>query len=195
MVSGIPPRTDSAAIDIFQAERMPAPRSNPQLAPPLQFRLRTLLAAMAIVGVMLAVAVRLEATWSLVLFWSLVLVAAHVVGNAFGTKQRRRTHSADDAASEQTPPAAIVFAPATPLRASTSLARSMLIATSAGAVLGAVLGMSWLLWAYFAELGTLGVAVGACSGALLGGLAGFLASSFIGIAGRAFRHAARGSGS
>src|SRR5688572_25880152 len=54
--------------------------------PPIQFRLKTLLAATAALSVVFAIAGRISSVWLAALVWFLLLAAAHVAASAMGTR-------------------------------------------------------------------------------------------------------------
>jgi hypothetical protein len=163
---------------------------------PFQFHLRTLLAMVAMLGVLLAIMGQIGVVWSVVLVWLVLLIAAHVIGNAFGTRLKMLEHQPLREAATASlahelsgrPPA---FAPSTLLRRHTRHGLTMFLATAAGAVLGGSLGCLVLALVYVGDIGSLGLGLGTGSGAVLGGLAGFLASTFLGVFSRAFREATR----
>lgn len=151
-----------------------------------QFSLRTLLFAVAVCGILSLVMGKLGPVWSVVLAWFLFLGAVHVCGNFWGGQLRHHSQRLDP---DDGPPVYAALrdgprpqaAPSTRLRATAQLGQIRIIASTAGAMLagtGATLGLSLLAWD---EAGYSGVAVGGCSAAILGGLVGFLASSFLAV--------------
>ena len=105
-------------------------------------------------------------------------VAAHVAGNALGTRMRDATDQrlAGGAGLRIWPVAAPAARP-THLERTGSLGRLVPVSTAVGGVCGAVIGTAALLactacsWA--------GAALGGASSAVIGGLFGFLATSFV----------------
>jgi hypothetical protein len=176
----------------------PLPTPKDHEAPgPFQFGLRTLFYATAFFGALFAVMSVVGAVWSTILVWFLILALGHVIGNAWGSQRWRRHDPAEverDLGAEpglvcgSAPPAA----PATRLRESTRLGWRMAAATIAGAVLAGGLGAGSLACLGSEKVGSIAIVVGAVSSAVLGGLFGFLASSFLEVAGLAWREAASG---
>lgn len=171
---------------------------------PFQFRLRTLLLAVALFSALFAVMDIVGALWSVVLVWFLLLVGAHVAANAWGTKVGRRGQA--DRLQEDTdqrpsdPSNAAVrrclrVPPMTSsrLRQSTRLGRTMYVISGVGALIGAAVGTALLAVICLRHVGLAGLLVGGISSAVLGGFFGFLTSSFISVAGPALLEASRGS--
>jgi len=161
-------------------------------AKPFQFGLRALFIGIALLGMLLAIMVRLDPVWSVALAWLLLLVAAHVAGNVWGTRAgaARTPSPAPDDAECPAATATVEFAPATRLRDSSRLTRGMLATALAGATLGAIGGTTTIMHLYHNTVSYLGTTIASISGAGLGAMLGFLASSFLGIASRALREAA-----
>ncbi len=161
-------------------------------ARPFQFGLRSLFIGIALLGMLLAIMVRLDPVWSAALAWMLLLVAAHVAGNFWGTRSRATrppAPTADDTACAVAN-APIEYAPATRLRGCSRLTRGMLATALVCATLGAIGGTTTILFLYRHTVSYLGTTIASVSGAALGAMLGFLASSFLGIGSRAFREAA-----
>lgn len=157
--------------------RLPAPRWP-------QYSLRRLLAAMAMCGVVSWIMAAVGPAWSMILGWFLVMAIVHVAGTASGTLLRQHHHHRfpDEGPLDVAPrhlPTAASCAPSTHLRLPARLGRktilpSLLCAATAGA------GATWLLIVLaWDRAGYSGVLVGGCSAAIIGGLFGFLASSFV----------------
>ena len=150
-----------------------------------QFSLRTLLFAVAVCGAVAAIMGKLGPMWSVALGWFLFLAAVHVCGNFWGHELRshHRRLLPDDgppiyaATREQAQSRA---APSTHLRSTAQLGRMMIVASAAGAVLAGTIVTVGLSLAG-PTAGYAGVAVGGCSAAVIGGLVGFLASSFLAV--------------
>lgn len=164
------------------AEREPPSADEPDatLKPP-QFTLRTLLLAMTALAGLLAVMTAVGSFWSMAILLVLALGAAHVVGNALGTKLRagapRRHGPGERIAPRRTPPPR---QPPSPKRL-TEPARLHWInlATAvAGAAAGGYFGGSALAASY-PDATTAAVVLGVVSSAVLGGFAGFATSSFL----------------
>lgn len=102
-------------------------------------------------------------------------VAAHVAGNALGTRLRDAT----DASLERPPRHAMPLPLQKPslLRERTSLGRLVPVSVCIGAACGAVAGSYALVVVTGASLA--GAALGGVSSAVIGGLGGFLAASFV----------------
>ena len=124
----------------------------------------------------------------------LVLIIGHVAGNALGT--RLREHSTRQTAASNSPlapsghaPAAPNFTPARRLTEKTRLSHAISVAAGTGAVLGGVTGGLLLTIGSESRIAWPGIALATFSSAVLGGFAGFLASSFLFIGRRAWREA------
>lgn len=151
---------------------------------------------MACLSVLFSVMSLVGPMWSTILVWFLVLVAAHVVGNSWGSRswpadrtplQEAEEHAGAQGFSFTSGPCPDV--PATQLREATKLGWIMPLAAAGGAVLGGAIGVGFLLWLGFEQVGYAGITVGGCSAAVVGGLAGFLASSFVSVARGAWQEA------
>ena len=77
------------------------------------------------------------------------------------------------------------FAPATQLRHRASLGKTIIGVTIFTMVAGALGGAMWLLWASHTSLTSAGLLFGATAFGVIGGLAGFLGSSFLFVLGHA----------
>lgn len=160
----------------------------------LRFKLRTLLLAVAVLSAMLAIAVRVGPVWSLAIGWTLLLVAAHVVGNAFGTKAVENSPSRDelgDSSEGSTSSGPVEFAPATRLHRSTRLGWLTFLLTAVGAIIGGVIGTVGLIAAYAEQGAYVGIALGIVCAAALGGFFGFLGATSLGMTLRAWNEAAK----
>lgn len=172
------PRAESALAEAPSAEGA---------APPFQFRLRTLLGLVAAVGGLCAVLVNIGPLWSTLVLWTGLLVAAHVAGNACGTKRT-------SAGPTRTQPLLGSVRRSLNLRATRLRQRNgpgplMLVGVGVGALTGGVIG-TVVLWAVYWEAFGLGpVGVGGASSAVVGGFLGFLSASFVEVAGRAWQEA------
>jgi hypothetical protein len=162
---------------------------------PFQFGLRALLLAMACLSVLFTVMSLVGPMWSTILVWFLVLAAAHVVGNCWGSRSWGADEStlgeeAESPVSERLAARGpLLEMSATQLRETTKLGWMMPLAASGSAVLGGAIGVGFLLWLGFEQVGYAGIVVGGCSAAVVGGLAGFLASSFVSVARGAWQEA------
>lgn len=157
--------------------------------------MRALLLAMACLSVLFTVMSLVGPMWSTILVWFLVLAAAHVVGNCWGSRSWGADESTlgDDAQSSVSGRLAahgpLPDMSATQLCETTKLGWIMPLAAGGGAALGGAIGVGFLLWLGFEQVGYAGITVGGCSAAVVGGLAGFLASSFVSVARGAWQEA------
>jgi hypothetical protein len=170
---------------------MAKPPTSPSSPP--QFGLKSLLAAVAVVGVVLAVANQVGFYAAAVLSMFVLLIVAHVAGNAIGTSRRDNSPSHECGAPPvDTPPGAspgqLPRIQPTELRHSVPLGRHVAIAALLGAIVGAAL-MSGATFPNWPKLGVAGVVIVALSGGVLGAYVGFMASRFTAAFGRAFRQA------
>jgi uncharacterized membrane protein len=168
----------------------PPERPDATLKPP-QFTLRTLLVAMTVVGGLLAVMTAIGALWSLAILLVASLVAAHVLGNAVGTRLRdRSTELSRDAPG--TPPRPTTRPRYLPgPRRLTEPARLhwiALVLTVVGAGVGSYVGGSALA-ANYPEATMAALVLGYGSSAVLGGFAAFATSSFVSVARQAWSEA------
>lgn len=170
----------------------------PGLRPP-QFRLSTILWWVAGLCVIFALMPRIGPYGSFVLILGTAAVALHVIGNALGTQLRENGDTLLDEAGRplprrrRIPPEQRHFAPTTTLGAKGSLGFTLLVLTSAGAIVGAIGGGAALalLMGPGASIPSLAVAI--LSSGVLGGFLGFLTSSFTQVLFGAIRHASRES--
>ena len=150
-----------------------------------RFRLRTLLLGIAVLSVLFTLAARLGAVWSVALGWTALLVAAHVLGNAWGTRTTRQMPTLARPATDGESPAAtdtpIAFAPATRLHRSSRLGWRTILLTVLGAVAGGAVATVGLIALYAERQAYAGIALGIVCSAALGGFFGFLAASSIGM--------------
>ena len=154
---------------------------------PIQFSLATLLALTGALCVLLAALKLIHplGAWTSLLFFCAVL--AHMAGNAIGTQLRDRAARRNGPGSARNARfrlyadkvAANDFAPDTQLRCRSSLGRNIIWVTIVAAVVGALGGAVWLRWTNRGLLATPGLLFGAAAFGLIGGLAGFLGSSFL----------------
>ena len=158
------------------------------LRPP-RFGLASLMGAMALLAILFSAArvVNPLAFFCLLLFC--LTLFAHVAGNALGTRLRKiGNHSQDDpdhpngSRLKNEPIADNKFAPAPKLSYRASLGRSMRFCTLSGAALGAVFGGCFLTWENWQLVTIPRILIAATASSVLGGFAGFLASSFLQVA-------------
>lgn len=167
--------------------------------PPPQFGMATLLWAMAVLCVVFAVLGAAGPVAALVVVFFCIAVFAHVAGNALGTKLKEngsrraakptpRDRSADLSHEH--------YAPATNLGEKASLGITTFITTLVGMTLGGVVGGGLLTVFNWEKIVWPSIAVAAIASGVLGGLAGFLASSFVHVMieahVQAWRHGRRG---
>jgi fatty acid desaturase len=175
--------------------RAPDDRRLPSSFVPIpQFRLRTLLLLMAVCGALFALVQAIGMLMSLVLLVAIGLVAAHVIGNALGTRLRGEAarRSSMDEATEEPPPVSgtVPMRPiASKLTEHRRLPRRLLAIAGIWAVMGGIVGGGLITAFAWQDITVAGVALGIGSSAVLGGLAGFLASSFFTVARAAWREA------
>lgn len=158
-----------------------------------RFSLLTLLIVMASISVLFAVMQRIGTAGSVLLVWGLLLIAAHVLANAWGSRRRSRQALENQSSPAPTPWQPVptsAHAPATRLREPTGISKVMFVFSVVGALCGGTLGGIVLATQYWHQAGTLPVALGAISAAILGGFFGFLISSFVQVASRAWNEAA-----
>lgn len=184
--------------DVDRAPR-PAADDHEPGPPPIQFRLKTLLAFTAIAAALFALLSRVSHVWAAVLIWVSILVAGHVVGNAVGThgreRARTRRRSDDDrnlhAAAPIDPRAAA--APTTTLGRNEGLGLRLFILVGCGAVVGSLLGTTLVWFHTGGELSGSALLLAACSSAVVGAFLTFLALSFLQVWTKAWRAASRHS--
>ena len=160
---------------------------SPALRPP-QFRLATLFTVTALFSALFAVMALVGATWAIAIAFFLTLVAGHVLGNSLGTRLSNEAPGRADS-----PPAPLLAQPAPrehQLAANAafqcgSLGLGTRLAAALAAVAGAAIGGSAFASAYWQHIDAAGVALVTCSFAVLGGLAGFMLSSFVTVLHRA----------
>lgn len=116
-----------------------------------------------------------------VVFFSLA-VFAHVAGNALGTKLKESSSSrpGNQARERQTTELSSEhYAPATNLSEKSSLGITILVMTLVGITLGAIVGGGLLTILNWEKIVWQSIALAAIASGVLGGLAGFMASSFV----------------
>lgn len=150
---------------------------------------------MACLSVLFTVMSLVGPMWSTILVWFLVLAVAHIAGNCWGSRGWAAAESKFDEEAESFVSARhetrgpLPDMSATQLREATKLGRTMPLVAAGGAMLGGATGISFLLWLGFEQVGYAGIAVGGASAAVVGGLAGFMASSFVSVARGAWQEA------
>ena len=162
---------------------------------PWQFRVRTTLIVLVVASVLFTILRMVGILWSVIVVWILLLVAAHVIANAWGTRQRSRRASrravTDIAASQRSIDAEFKeqLAPATRLCKNTNSGWLTLACTVVGIVIGGSSGTLALASLYYYKIDNRAVALGGVSAAVIGGFAGFLLSTFTRIAAHAWHEA------
>lgn len=180
----------------------PEPAATPadasaELARPFQFGLRSMFAGVAMLSALFAVMGAVGMVWSVILVWFLLLVVAHVTANAWGTRASRRGARSQTIEVPGEGPAPIrhpghlTFEGAARLRETRRPGWPMFVVTAAGAVAGGTLASTALWLLNLERAGYAGVVVGGISAAAVGGFLGFLASSFLDVAGHAWQEAAQ----
>jgi hypothetical protein len=176
----------------------------PQLPPagedgpsPIQFSLKSLLVLTTLSCAAFAVVSRLSLLAAVAMVWLLLLLAAHVLGNAWGSRatarstRRHRPNPQLSAAAGGMPPA---FAPRTHLGTQATLGLSMAVMVGVGAALGAVVGLA-LIWRHnHGGLGPTGILLGSFSSGVIGAFLSFLTCSCLKVSAKAWRQAARSAG-
>lgn len=165
--------------------------------PPIQFRLKTLLALTMIAAVLFALLSRVNSVWAAVLIWVSLLVAGHVVGNAVGThgRERARTRRRSDdglnlhSAAPADPRAAA--APTTTLGGNAGLGLRLFLLVGGGGIVGSLVGTT-LVWLHNdRQLNGAALLLAACSSAVVGAFLTFLAASCLQVWSKAWRAASR----
>lgn len=147
-------------------------------------------------SVLFAVMGAVGVVWSVILLWFLLLVVAHVTANAWGTRASRRgarpqpVEVTDEGPAPLRHPGQLTFEGAARLRETKRPGWPMFVVTTAGALSGGALASTALMLLSLERAGYTGVVVGAISAATVGGFLGFLASSFLDVAGHAWQEAA-----
>jgi hypothetical protein len=163
--------------------------------PPLQFSLKTLLVLTTLACAAFAVVSRLSMLGAVALVWLLMLMAAHVSGNAWGSRAtarstRFRKPGTDGAGN----PGLLACAPQTHLGRQATLGLSMAVMVGVGAAIGSVVGLA-LIWRHnHGGLGPTGILMGAFSSAVIGAFLSFLACSCLKVSAKAIRQAAGHAG-
>lgn len=115
-------------------------------------------------------------------------IAGHVAGNALGTRMREATDR-DLARTATARRVEFVPPPASPsrLQRRSSLGRLVVVSAAVGGVSGGLIGAAALRWLAASSLA--GAVLGGFSSAVIGGLLGFLAASFVEIVRTSLREA------
>lgn len=162
--------------------------------PPPQFGMRTLLTVVAGLCVVFAVWAAGGPVLAFVVILLLLAVIAHVAGNAIGTKLKENGNRRRAEQNEQ--PNIIElsgdhYAPQTKLGEKSSLGLTIILSTALGFLAGAVGGGGLLTYLNWEKIIWPSIALAAVACGVLGGLAGFMMSSFIHVTVVAHLHAWR----
>jgi hypothetical protein len=157
----------------------PSPPETPREPRP-QFSLRALLGLVAVVAMMCAVITTLDPLWAIVIGWFVILVIGHVLGNSWSTRVGRGSGPPEQLAERPSDAGPPVFAPTSRLRHHVILGRAMFVSAALSAIVGCVLGTLFVLNRPETPSWT-GLLIGSASSAVLGGLLGFLVSSFLSV--------------
>ena len=192
MIPKMPPAAKNSAKHTPASEA----ETRPALRPP-QFKLATLFWVVTGCGLLFAAMAAAGPIGAFALLLLVLAIIAHVAGGAIGTQLREigSTKDPQESLTLRSPHQRVAqheFAPETQLCRRTALSRTMIAFTIMGAVFVGILGSAALFWLTWGQvnLPTAIVAIG--SSCVLGGLAGFMCSSFAQIAGGAWRQARRG---
>lgn len=157
-----------------------AKESRPPLRPP-QFGLRALLLLVTACGVICALAQWLSPIAIAGLVFLIVSIAAHIAGNAIGTRLRESSTSRlkDDLPLPRSGNVRDSAARPTRLTQRRQLGWPILVATCAGAIGGCVAGTVWTFLSQSAAVSALSVGVGIVAFSVLGAFASFLIFGFL----------------
>jgi hypothetical protein len=171
----------------------------PVLQPP-RFGLLSLLVAIAILSALFAISHYFGTYGAAIAILFVLCVVAHVVGNALGTKLRDFGDRPVQPDGSPTRPlqvprklTAADFAPLTRLRERYSLGRRIFVITTAGAVIGGLVGYLCVVWLADDQTGWHVFGLGAVACAVLAGIWTFAAASFLQVTLGEFLHARRNS--
>ncbi|MCE9605599.1 MAG: hypothetical protein K8U03_11960 [Planctomycetia bacterium] len=167
--------------------------------PPIQFRLKTLLATMMLAAILFAVLSRVGGVWAAIVIWVSLLVAGHVLGNALGSRAtayvsgRRRRDEAPPIPAGQPVDARGAAAPTTTLGTNGALGMRLAMIVAGGGVCGSIIGTS-LVWIHNDRtLAWPALGLAAFSSAIIGAFLCFLAASCLQVTAKAWRAAERHS--
>ena len=167
-----------------------------------QFSLRTLfLALTAACGLFAGMASVGALVWSMIVMFVL-LVAAHVAGNAIGTRlrdgadSRRKSETYDfdpfdpDRLAARSrpkwqPP------PITRMQQFSPLGWKVFVTSASFSIVGGAIGGMWLTVHYWHRISAPGIVLGTLASAVIGALAGFLLASFLAIVAESLKTASR----
>jgi hypothetical protein len=152
----------------------------PPREPRTQFSLRALFALVAVVAVICGLVTAVSSMWAVIIGWLLILVIGHVLGNSWSTRVGRGPTPPEQQAERPSQAGPPIFAPRSRLWHHVILGRAMFVSACLSAVVGCVLGI-WFVLGRPQQPSWTGLTVGALSAAVLGGLFGFLVSSFVSV--------------
>ncbi len=152
-----------------------------------RFSLRTVFMVMAALCGLLALATAVDAAWVVLFLWVSLMVTAHITGNLSGSSSLRGDSSMDEGPPYISP--TVVAAPSTRLREKAQFGRNMVVFTATSAAGGCILGLAYLIFGLKQRPPVLGLLIGGLSAAVIAGLLGFLAGSFVNVFRHAFRQA------
>ena len=169
------------------------------LKPP-QFRLRTMLIAVAVICVLLAVMVAVGMIWAMALLMFVLLIAAHVVGNSLGTQLRdhgsrvavlaEREETRHTAESEPNRPASRWQPPsAGRMQEKRPVGWLLIVLTVVGGLATGVVGGSGISSLYWDRIGPVAMAMATLASGIVGAMAVFVTSVFIDMVRRVWREA------
>jgi hypothetical protein len=143
------------------------------------------------ISVSLAVFVAIGPMWSAFVLLFGLLIAAHVLGNALGTRLKNSASQTDEAIPSAPSAAkmAEICGTSNRMHQHTKLDRPWLAAAAVGAALGGSLGGGGLSISLGSKLTVAGLGLGIGSSAVVGGLLGFMACSLYCVARQAWREA------
>lgn len=141
-----------------------------------------MLIAVAILCVTLAVANAVGAIIATALFMLVGLLAAHVIGNAVGTRLRDQDRSGVIDEPPAIPSVPQEYEPARKLQENTTVNRRWIIAATFGAILGGTIGGIVISIDLGAKQTVAGLCLAVGSSAVLGGFAAFMATSLWSVA-------------
>lgn len=172
----------------------PRPESHDVGPPPIQFRLKTMLAVTAAVSLAFAAMGRLSAVWAAAIAWFLLLIAAHMAASAMQTRAtdhassrlRRKPGPAREAERFDLQQAC---APTTRLGSQARLGLGMAVTVGIGAAIGCVVGTTLIFFHNHGELGLPAFLLAAVSSTGIGAFLSFLAGTCANVISKAFREA------
>jgi hypothetical protein len=163
--------------------------------PPVQFSLKSLLVLTTLICAAFAVVARLSLLGAVAMVWLLLLAAAHVSGNAWGSRATARSSNRHRSGAMKPPGGEpLTCAPQTHLGSQAALGLSVAVMVGAGALIGSVVGLA-LIWRHNdGGLGSTGILLALFSSAVIGAFLTFLTCSCLKVAAKAFRQASRSAG-